>query len=67
MKFKVPIKRFNTDGCITSQERYEKLLKHHEEETTILIRHIEELESRLDKLDKLSVLMGSDTVLEKDE
>ena len=44
MKTRIPIKRYVDDPSLTWEERYARLLKHHEEETTFLVSTIEELE-----------------------
>ena len=47
MKTRIPIKRYVDDPSLTWEERYARLLKHHEEETKFLVSTIEELEEVL--------------------
>ena len=44
MKTRIPIKRYADDPSLTWEERYARLLKHHEEETKFLVSTIEKLE-----------------------
>lgn len=44
---KIPIKRYVDDTSLTWEQRYERLLRHHEEETRWLIDEIKRLESEL--------------------
>jgi hypothetical protein len=44
VKPRIPIKRYVDDPSLTWEERYARLLKHHEEETKFLVSTIEELE-----------------------
>ena len=48
MKTRIPIKRYVDDTSLPWEERYQRLLTHHAEETTFLIQRIEELEQQLD-------------------
>ena len=45
MKTRIPIKKYVDDPSLAWEQRYEALLRHHEEETKFLIARIEELEA----------------------
>lgn len=47
MKTRIPIKRYVDDPSLTWEERYARLLAHHEEETKFLVSTIEELEAKV--------------------
>ena len=47
MKTRIPIKRYVDDPSLTWEERYARLLAHHEDETKFLISTIEELEAKV--------------------
>ncbi len=52
MKTRIPIKRYVDDPQLSWEERYARLLMHHEEETKFLISTIEELEAQVHDQDK---------------
>ena len=52
VKTRIPIKRYVDDPLLTWEERYARLLTHHEEETKFLISTIEELEAQVHDQDK---------------
>jgi hypothetical protein len=47
---KIPIKKYKDDESLSWEQRYENLMKHHEEETKWLLSQIESLEENLDYL-----------------
>lgn len=47
MKTRIPIKKYVMDEKASWEERYKQLEAHHLEETTFLIRKIEELETQV--------------------
>jgi hypothetical protein len=52
VKTRIPIKRYVDDPSLTWEDRYTRLLAHHEEETKFLISTIEELEAKVHDQDK---------------
>lgn len=56
MKTKIPIKKYIDDPSLTWEERYKVLEAHHLEETTFLIKRIEELELELEDSNPFSWL-----------
>jgi hypothetical protein len=61
---KIPIKRFIDDPSKSWEERFNILLKHHEEETKWLIKQFETLEAILD-FEALEVDEGADSRIEE--
>lgn len=47
MKTRIPIKRYVDDETLSWEERYKRLMTHHEEEAKFLIGRIEELETEV--------------------
>jgi hypothetical protein len=52
VKTRIPIKRYVDEPSLAWEDRYARLLAHHEEETKFLISTLEELEAKVHDQDK---------------
>lgn len=57
---KIPIKKFVDDETLSYQERFERLLKHHEEETKWMYNKLKEYKKKYSNLLKILELKCED-------